>query len=101
MSAGLVSTPTGKEGAISLLTGNDVEKFRLLPNGNVILQNGGTFTDAGYRLDVNGTARIQDVLTVGRLATEPTTNLQNGQIYYNTTTNKFRAYENGAWANLI
>ena len=101
LSAGLVSTPTGKEGAISLLTGNDVEKFRLLPNGNVILQNGGTFTDAGYRLDVNGTARIQDVLTVGRLATEPTTNLQNGQIYYNTTTNKFRAYENGAWANLI
>ena len=68
---------------------------------NILIQNGGTFTDAGYRLDVNGTARIQDVLTVGRLATEPTTNLQNGQIYYNTTTNKFRAYENGAWANII
>jgi len=26
--------------------------------GNFIIQNGGTFTDAGYRLDVNGTARV-------------------------------------------
>jgi hypothetical protein len=26
--------------------------------GNFILQNGGTFTDAGFRLDVNGTARF-------------------------------------------
>ena len=28
-------------------------------SGNFILQNGGTFTDAGYRLDVNGTTRLQ------------------------------------------
>jgi hypothetical protein len=28
-------------------------------SGNLILQSGGTFTDAGYRLDVNGTARVQ------------------------------------------
>ena len=33
--------------------------------GNFILQNGGTFTDAGYRLDVNGTARIQNNLFIG------------------------------------
>ena len=26
--------------------------------GNLILQNGGTFTDAGYKLDVTGTARV-------------------------------------------
>ena len=25
----------------------------------------------------------------------------NGQIIYNTSTNKFQGYENGAWANLI
>jgi len=31
--------------------------------GNLLLQNGGTFTDAGYRLDVNGTARVQGILT--------------------------------------
>jgi hypothetical protein len=33
--------------------------------GNLLLQNGGTFTDAGYRLDVNGTARIANKLSVG------------------------------------
>jgi hypothetical protein len=26
---------------------------------------------------------------------------ENGMIIYNTTTNKFQGYENGAWANLI
>jgi hypothetical protein len=31
---------------------------------NIVIQNGGTFTDAGFRLDVNGTARVQDNLTV-------------------------------------
>jgi hypothetical protein len=30
---------------------------------NVVIQNGGTFTDSGFRLDVNGTARIQNQLT--------------------------------------
>jgi hypothetical protein len=33
--------------------------------GNVIIQNGGTFTDAGYRLDVNGTTISRGNLTVG------------------------------------
>jgi len=30
--------------------------------GNLVLQSGGTFTDAGYRLDVNGTARVRNFL---------------------------------------
>ena len=66
--------------------------------GNLTLQNGGTFTDSGFRLDVNGTARIQNALTLGNLATDPTG--ANGMIYYNTTSNVFRKYINGAWANL-
>lgn len=32
-------------------------------NGNLILQNGGTFTDAGYRLDVQGTVRVTGAAT--------------------------------------
>jgi hypothetical protein len=32
--------------------------------GNLLLQNGGTFADAGYKLDVSGSARITDNLTV-------------------------------------
>ena len=31
--------------------------------GNLVLQNGGTFTDAGFRLDVQGTARVSGNLT--------------------------------------
>jgi len=31
---------------------------------NIVLQRGGTFTDAGFRLDVNGTARVNGKLTL-------------------------------------
>jgi hypothetical protein len=30
--------------------------------GNVLLQNGGTFTDAGYKLDVNGTTMLRGIV---------------------------------------
>jgi hypothetical protein len=36
--------------------------------GNFILQNGGTFTDAGFRLDVNGTTRLNGSATFGTIA---------------------------------
>ena len=36
----------------------------LFASGNLLIQNGGTFTDAGFRLDVNGTARVQERLTI-------------------------------------
>jgi hypothetical protein len=38
------------------------ERMRLFSTGNLLLQNGGTFTDAGFRLDVNGTARVTGVV---------------------------------------
>lgn len=28
-------------------------------------------------------------------------NVMNGQLIYNTSTNKFQGYENGAWVNLV
>ena len=41
------------------LTSNSVRAFRIFDaTRNVIIQNGGTFTDAGYRLDVQGTSRF-------------------------------------------
>jgi hypothetical protein len=39
-------------------------RLRIFNTGNVLIQDGGTFTDAGFRLDVNGTARVQGELTV-------------------------------------
>jgi hypothetical protein len=51
------------------------EKLQIKPNGNVIIQNGGTFTDAGFRLDVNGTARFQGNVTLSTkdIVTDTTT----------------------------
>jgi len=34
------------------------EKMRLFDDGNLLIQSGGTFTNAGYKLDVNGTGRF-------------------------------------------
>ena len=44
--------------------GTDIMKL-FGSTGNLVIQNGGTFTDAGYRLDVNGTARVTGKLSVG------------------------------------
>jgi len=37
--------------------------FKIFSSGNVLIQNGGTFTDAGYKLDVNGTMRSVGLIT--------------------------------------
>jgi hypothetical protein len=57
------STINGGSGGINfqIFTGN---QGRFFSTGNLLLQNGGTFTDAGFRLDVNGTARVQGNLSV-------------------------------------
>jgi len=52
--------------------------------GNVVIQNGGTFTDAGYRLDVNGVVRMQNsassAATTGlRLANSAVASVTAGQ----------------------
>jgi hypothetical protein len=54
---------TTSDGFLSLISGASIEKQRIFANGNVLIQNGGTFTDAGFRLDVNGTARVQGAIT--------------------------------------
>jgi hypothetical protein len=48
---------------IDFFTAN-VVRMRLFNTGNLLLQNGGTFTDAGFRLDVNGTARVSTSLEI-------------------------------------
>jgi hypothetical protein len=61
---------TGGTGSIQLLTGgyagNPTKMIVFGTTGNVLIQNGGTHTDAGFRLDVNGTARVQDNFTIAK-----------------------------------
>ncbi len=52
----------------------------------------GTSTIPSYPLDIAG------VLRIGRFATAPSG--ANGALYYNTTSNKFQGYQNGAWGDL-
>lgn len=47
------------------------------------------------RIPADGTFQVP------RKSADPSSGMINGEIYYNTTTEKFRGYENGAWANLI
>jgi hypothetical protein len=44
---------------------NSVERMRIFTDGNLLLQSGGTFTNAGYKLDVNGTGRFSGNFTIG------------------------------------
>jgi hypothetical protein len=43
---------------LNFLANNTVAMAVFAATRNVLIQNGGTFTDAGFRLDCNGTARI-------------------------------------------
>lgn len=47
------------------------------------------------RIPADGTFQVP------RKSADPSSGMINGDIYYNTATEKFRGYENGAWANLI
>jgi hypothetical protein len=49
--------------------------------GNIVIQSGGTITDAGFRLDVNGTARVQGQMTLS--ATGNSLNIPStGRIFF-------------------
>jgi hypothetical protein len=67
---GITTAQSGSNFQIETATGNAgaevyVRRFQIFNStGNLLLQNGGTFTDAGFRLDVNGTARVQGALTL-------------------------------------
>lgn len=77
---------------------NFVRLFSVNGTGNVLI---GTATDAGFKLDINGSVRVQNaVMRLGYLSSDPVS-ASNGDIYYNTTLNKFRGRENGVWVNLI
>jgi hypothetical protein len=51
---------------------NATDKAIFFTTGNFLIQNGGTFTDEGFRLDVNGTVRITDQLRLQSTITNGT-----------------------------
>ena len=64
----VANTTSAHSGHLLLYTtnaGTTSERMRVASTGNVLIN---TTTDAGYKLDVNGTARVQGTLTVGTSA---------------------------------
>jgi hypothetical protein len=62
-------------------------------------------TDNSFSLGIASTNRWKDInisnlLNVGQLTIDPVAGAQNGSIYYNTVSNAFRGYANGAWSVL-
>ena len=73
----------------------------------VVLDKDGNFginvTNPTKKLEVNGNGQFASEVLLGRMDQTAINALTaaNGMIVYNTTTNKFQGYENGAWSNLI
>ena len=51
-------------------------------------------------LQVNGAGDFQGWMHIGALASDPTS-ITNGTFYYNSSSNTFKGYQNGAWRNLL
>jgi hypothetical protein len=96
--SGSWSTATNRSAQFMFFTRHQntyAERMRLTSDGNLLLN---TTTNGTFRLDVNGTARVQNALTLGSLSADPSGT--NGMIYYNTTSNTFRVFQNGAWRTI-
>jgi hypothetical protein len=64
------------------------DQMRIFSDGNVLIQSGGTFTNAGFKLDVNGTGRFSDTITYSNANNKNVTSTSGattGFIYSNFT----------------
>jgi hypothetical protein len=62
---------------------NNLERMRLWNTGNLLIQASGTFTDNGYRLDVQGTFRATGQVRLSGLPTSAT-GLSTGDLWNNS-----------------
>jgi len=77
---------------ISLGTGasGGTEGFRMFNSTrNILIQNGGTFTDNGYKLDINGTQRVQGLSSLNSVVINNTVLNASAVLQADSTTKGF------------
>jgi hypothetical protein len=77
--------------------GNSSFEVKTTPAGE---STDGTESDSLFSVQSSGEAKFLGAVQVGTLAEDPG-NGAAGQIYYNTTMNKFRVNENGVWKSIV
>lgn len=66
----------------------------LLPNQTGVYEVGSSIGKKWKNISLSG------LLNMGTSASDPSTGMSNGSIYYNTTSNAFRGYANGSWKDM-
>ena len=93
----IINAPISSGGIFFTLANNGYGRFHGV-TGNLTLQSGGTFTDAGYRLDVSGSTRLNGSLTVSSslIQSQNTSSLASGlqTISTNATSSYTTAFYN-------
>lgn len=79
--------------------GAEFHNNQLLDVGDITL-NGEIFFPDGVRQRFNPDATIPGLNFGAQVTPDPTGGI-NGDVYYNSTNNKFRGFENGAWTDLV
>ena len=89
-------------------SGNETEKLRIADDVrvnpgklNMDFRVYGDNNDDVIRVDASqDKVKIGGVMRLHTAGSDPSSNLANGDMYYNTSTHKFRGYANGAWVDL-
>lgn len=99
-SAESVNLGTGAAAKTVVLGSTDTTSSTTIQSGsgNVNFNVGGTGSSGSVRIGNSATA-TPDLLVLDNGTADPTG--INGATYYNTTTGKFRCYQNGSWTNCI